>query len=152
MITFREILLGREVRIMVEHPANLSAREVFVLDDRKKMRVLHVDDDSPFLKVAKQCLEIGGEFEIDTASSVDEAFEKMRTKAYDAVVSDYQMPDKDGLDFLKELRQSGNTVPFIMFTGKGREEVAVKALNLGANQYLNKTGEPGLFSSSLLTA
>ena len=143
MITFREILLGREVRIMVEHPANLSVREAFVLDDRKKMRVLHVDDDSPFLKVAKQCLEIGGEFEIDTASSVDEAFEKMRTKAYDAVVSDYQMPDKDGLDFLKELRQSGNTVPFIMFTGKGREEVAVRALNLGANQYLNKTGESG---------
>jgi PAS domain S-box-containing protein len=53
------------------------------------------------------------------------------------------MPGKDGLQFLKELRQSGNTTPFIMFTGKGREEVAIQALNLGANQYVNKTDEPG---------
>jgi PAS domain S-box-containing protein len=51
------------------------------------------------------------------------------------------MPEKDGLEFLKDLRRKGDTIPFVMFTGKGREEVAIKALNLGANQYLNKIGE-----------
>jgi hypothetical protein len=51
------------------------------------------------------------------------------------------MPGKDGLEFLEMLRKNGNTIPFIMFTGKGREEVAIRALNLGANQYLDKTGE-----------
>ena len=61
---------------------------------------------------------------------------------YDVVVSDYQMPDKDGLEFLKELRKKGNTIPFIVFTGKGREEIAMKALNLGAAGYFNKHGEP----------
>jgi PAS domain S-box-containing protein len=78
---------------------------------------------------------------VDTASSVRKALAKLEKERYDAVVSDYQMPGKDGLEFLKELRESGNSVPFIMFTGKGREEVAIRALNLGANQYLNKTGE-----------
>jgi PAS domain S-box-containing protein len=43
---------------------------------------------------------------------------------------------------LKEIREKGNNIPFIMFTGKGREEVAISALNLGADQYLNKTGNP----------
>ena len=89
-----------------------------------KIKVLHVDDDCAFLKVAKQCSGEQGEFEVDTASSVNEAFEELMKKEYDAVVSDYQMPEKDGLEFLKELREKGNTVPFIIFTGKGREEVA----------------------------
>jgi len=107
-----------------------------------KIEVLHVDDDLVFLMVAKQCLEMQGEIEVDTASSVNEALEKLRKTDYDAIVSDYQMPDKDGLEFLKELREKGNTVPFIVFTGKGREEVAKKALNLGADQYIDKNGDP----------
>jgi len=106
------------------------------------IKVLHVDDDQGFLKVAKQCLEMQGEFEADNASSVNEALEKLNKTEYDVVVSDYQMPSKDGLEFLKELRENGNTVPFIVFTGKGREEVAIKALNLGADQYIDKHGDP----------
>lgn len=106
------------------------------------VRVLHVDDEAGFLKVAKQCLEMQGAFQVETASSVDEALKKMKKKTFDAIVSDYQMPEKDGLEFLKELRGKGNTVSFIMFTGRGREEVAIRALNLGADQYLNKTGDP----------
>jgi DNA-binding response OmpR family regulator len=57
-------------------------------------------------------------------------------------VSDYEMPKKDGLMFLKELRDRKNEIPFILFTGKGKEEVAVKALNLGADGYINKQGNP----------
>jgi PAS domain S-box-containing protein len=48
------------------------------------------------------------------------------------------MPGMDGLELLKTLRTSGNKIPFIMFTGKGREEVAMEALNRGANGYLQK--------------
>jgi PAS domain S-box-containing protein len=119
-----------------------SQAEIVIDSTEKKIRVLHVDDEPALLKVAKQCLEMQGPFRVDTASSVEEALAKLEKERYDAVVSDYQMPGKDGLEFLKELRESGNSVPFIMFTGKGREEVAIRALNLGANQYLNKTGEP----------
>ena len=127
---------------MIEHAVESSAEIVLDASQKELARVLHVDDDYSLLKVAKQCLEMQGPFQVDTASSVEEALEKMKKETYDAVVSDYQMPGKDGLEFLKELRQSGNTVPFLIFTGKGREEVAIKALNLGADQYLNKTGDP----------
>jgi PAS domain S-box-containing protein len=108
----------------------------------RPIRVLHVDDDQAFLKVAKQCLEMQGEFEVDVASSVNEALEKLEKTAYDAVVSDYQMPGKDGLQFLEELREKGNSVPFVVFTGKGREEMAIRALNLGADGYFDKMGQP----------
>ena len=52
------------------------------------------------------------------------------------------MPYKNRLDFLKELRGENNELPFILFTGKGREEVAIQALNLGADGYINKHGYP----------
>jgi PAS domain S-box-containing protein len=106
------------------------------------IRVLHVDDDKDILKVSKQCLEIQGDFLVESASSVDDALQKLKANRFDAIVADYQMPQKDGLVLLKELRQNGDNVPFIVFTGKGREEVAIRSLNLGADQYLNKTGEP----------
>jgi PAS domain S-box-containing protein len=81
-------------------------------------------------------------FDIDNATSVDEATKKMERESYDVVVSDYEMPQKNGLDFLKEIRENNNQISFILFTGKGREDVAVKALNLGADRYLNKNGSP----------
>ena len=90
----------------------------------------------------KTILVMENNFEIDNASSVDEAFKKMEQQTYDAIVSDYEMPQKNGLEFLKELREQKNEIPFIFFTGKGREEVAVKALNLGADRYINKNGSP----------
>jgi len=83
-----------------------------------------------------------GLFHVETALSVKEAQEKLKHKAYDVIVSDYQMPERNGLDFLKELRDGGNDVPFILFTEKGREEVVIKALNLGADRYCNKIGNP----------
>jgi PAS domain S-box-containing protein len=109
---------------------------------KNSIKILHVDDDPDFLKVSKQILAERGSFQVDTASSVDEAAEKMKKETYDAIVSDYQMSDTDGLQFLKELREEGNSIPFVIFTGKGREEVAIKALNLGAHGYFNKSGPP----------
>jgi len=112
-----------------------------VVDLNEKIRVLHVDDDPGLLKITKECLEMQAPVHVETALSVEEAFKKLENEKFDVIVSDYQMPFKDGLEFLKELRQRNDSIPFIIFTGKGREEVAIKALNLGANQYLNKTGD-----------
>lgn len=105
------------------------------------IHVLHVDDDSLILSTSKMILEDSGKFEVELASSVDEALKKLANQTFDAVISDYDMPKKTGLQFLEELRSQKNEIAFVMFTGKGREEVAVKALNLGADRYINKNGD-----------
>lgn len=127
---------------MVESVVQSHAEIVVGSTEKKLIRVLHVDDEPGLLKVAKQCLELQGPFQVDTAGSVEEALNKLKEKDYDTVVSDYQIPGKDGLQFLEILRKEGNATPFILFTGRGREEIAIKALNLGADQYLSKTGDP----------
>jgi PAS domain S-box-containing protein len=104
---------------------------------------LHVDDDPSLQEITKlMLLDLDSGFEIDNACCVDEALKKLTVGNYDVVVSDYEMPKKDGLQFLKMLREQNNDIPFILFTGKGREEVAIKALNSGADGYISKQGNP----------
>ena len=109
---------------------------------KSAIRILHVDDDLSLLETSKLILSIENDYEIDNVTSVDEAFKKIAQQPYDAIVSDYEMPQKNGLDFLKTLREQKNDIAFIIFTGRGREEIAVKALNLGADRYLDKNGAP----------
>ncbi|MCW4008669.1 MAG: PAS domain S-box protein [Candidatus Bathyarchaeota archaeon] len=108
----------------------------------KVIRVLHVDDDADFLAVAKQCLEEPGLFEVETALSAEEALSKLRDAEYDVIVADYKMPGKTGLELLRELRRNGNNIPFILFTCKGKEEIAIEALNSGVFRYVRKEGHP----------
>ncbi len=108
------------------------------------MRVLFVDDEPELLEQAKLFLEKDDDLlEIKTATSAEEGLDLIEDESYDAVVSDYQMPGLNGLEFLKILRGDMEVdLPFIVFTGKGREEVAMEALNLGADHYLQKRGFP----------
>ena len=106
------------------------------------LRVLYVDDEPALLEMAKLYLEMNGAFSVYTLTSAKIALDQLSTEHYDAIISDYQMPETDGIAFLKQLKASGNTTPFIIFTGKGREEVVIEALNEGADFYLQKGGEP----------
>ena len=104
---------------------------------------MHVDDDPSIRDISKLMLmDLDSSFDIDNACCVDEAYKKLSTEHYDIIISDYEMPLKNGLEFLKELREQKNDIAFIIFTGRGREDVAVKALNLGADSYINKNGSP----------
>ncbi len=106
-------------------------------DKRNVIRVLHVDDDSTIIETSKQILmDLDSCFEFDSACCVDDAFKKLAFGQYDVVISDFDMPGTNGLQFLEELREKNNETPFILFTGKGREEIAIKALNLGADAYI----------------
>ncbi|MFY9605903.1 MAG: PAS domain S-box protein [Thermoplasmata archaeon] len=106
------------------------------------IKVLLVDPEEPFLEVTKFFLLRQPGIEVETATSAKEAMAKMRSTSFDAVVSDDQMPAMDGIEFLKLLRLQGVDVPFILFTGKGREGVAMEALNNGADFYLEKGRDP----------
>jgi PAS domain S-box-containing protein len=130
----------------------VDSTELALSKKMSNIRILHVDDDSCLLEVSKQVLSMGNNFEIDDATSVDEGLKKMETIHYDAVISDYEMPVKNGLQFLQELRDQKNDIPFVLFTGKGREDVAIKALNLGSDRYINKNGSPEVVYSELADA
>ncbi len=105
-------------------------------------RILYVDDEPGLLEITKLFLERNGEIRVDTSTSAIPALPLLDSGEHDAVISDYQMPGMDGIAFLKKVRASGNKIPFILFTGKGREEVVIQALNEGADFYLQKGGDP----------
>jgi PAS domain S-box-containing protein len=100
--------------------------------------ILYVDDDVNLLNLNKIFMEKTGEFLIDTASSAPEALERIATTRYDAILSDYQMPDMDGIEFLKIVRTRHGDLPFILFTGRGREDVVIDAVNNGVDYYIQK--------------
>jgi PAS domain S-box-containing protein len=106
--------------------------------------ILYVDDEADLLDLGKIFLEEGGDMVVDTAPSAKKAMELLHTRVYDAVVSDFQMPDMDGIAFLQYIRASNGGLPVILFTGKGKEEVVIAALNNGADYYLQKGGEAEL--------
>lgn len=103
--------------------------------------VLYVDDEELLRDVTRLYLSSKG-FPTDTAESGAEALEKLKYGSYDAVVSDYQMPEMDGIALLKEVRILYPDLPFILFTGRGREEVVIEAFDCGADYYLQKGGKP----------
>lgn len=106
------------------------------------LRILSIDDEPDLLDICKRYLEDTGEFAVDTATSAAQAMEMLKTSSYDLILSDYQMAGMDGITLLKTLRGQGNTLPFILFTGRGREEVVIEALNNGADYYIQKGGDP----------
>ncbi|HEY3420750.1 MAG TPA: PAS domain S-box protein [Methanomassiliicoccales archaeon] len=106
------------------------------------IRTIYIDDEPLLLELAKDFIEDGVEFTMDTTTSVDEAIRKVMEGDYDAVICDYQMPAMNGVEFLKALRSKGDVTPFVLFTGRGREEVVIDALNNGVDFYLKKGGEP----------
>jgi len=108
------------------------------------MDILLVDDERGFLDQAEIFLENKrDEFDIYTVSSAKKGLKEIEKKEFDAIISDYQMPKINGLEFLEKIRKEKNKdLPFIIFTGKGREDVAMEALNLGADRYLQKGGSP----------
>ncbi len=104
--------------------------------------ILYVDDEPALLEIGTFFLERSGSMRVDCSDSAQDALNMIEATPYDAIVSDFQMPVMDGIAFLKVLREQHPDLPFIIFTGKSREEIVIEALNSGADYYIQKGGEP----------
>jgi PAS domain S-box-containing protein len=106
---------------------------------RESIRVLHVDDDGDLVELAADALERAADsLCVRTATSVEDALTRLETDDIDCVVSDYEMPERNGLEFLRVVRDRDPDLPFILFTGKGSEEIASEAISAGVTDYLQK--------------
>ena len=102
--------------------------------------VLHVDDDGDLLDLVETYVEARYD-DVMVATDTDPraALERFRHGgSYDCIVSDYDMPVLDGLDLLAAVREVTDRLPFILFTGKGSEEIAAEAISRGVDDYMQK--------------
>ncbi len=105
------------------------------------IRILYVDDEPELLTLGTTFLETNGDFLVEGCQSALDAVHLLKKDHYDAIISNFQMPKCDGISLLTYLREKGDEMPFIILTGKGREEVVIEALNNGADFYLEKGGD-----------
>jgi PAS domain S-box-containing protein len=107
----------------------------------EEIQVLHVDDEPDFADMAATFLEREDDhLVVDTATKVNDALDRIADTEYDCIVSDHDMPKMSGIEFLETVRQDDPDIPFILFTGRGSEEVASNAISAGVSDYLQKDG------------
>lgn len=112
-----------------------------VEDAADEVQVLHVDDDPQYTELTKTLLErVDEDIYVVGETTVVAALNRLRTGEFDCIVSDYDMPHTNGLEFLEIVREQHPDLPFILFTGKGSEEIASKAIAAGVTDYVQKTG------------
>jgi len=117
---------------------------------QKPIRILHVEDNPRAIQITQLYLERKNtDFKITAALSAKQALEKLKTEKFDVVVSDYQMPEMNGIELLEKLRQGDYKIPFIILTGEGKEKEAIEALNKGADRYIKKEGNPAVLYDTL---
>lgn len=105
----------------------------------ERIRVLHVDDDPEFAELTGGFLEREDDrLSVDVAASAAEGLERLDHDRFDCIVSDYEMPQHSGIEFLEAVRERYPDLPFVLFTGKGSEEIASDAIYAGVSDYLQK--------------
>lgn len=110
------------------------------------IEILYVEDDPGFADLTVTCLqEEGANFSITTAADAQTGLECL-TDDVDCVVSDYNMPGKNGLEFFESIRETYPGLPFILFTARAHETVVSGAQAGSAFDYLQKGGGIDTFS------
>ena len=123
------------------------------------IHILIAEDDEDDLLIFQELILEGTDWDyyyrryaeviVDSASTREDIIRKLAESKYDLFFLDYRLGESNGLDILKDIRKKGYTLPVIMLTGQGDQEVAVQAMKSGATDYLVKSG---LTSESLSKA
>lgn len=101
-----------------------------------RYKLLLVEDDSTIRNFVKTILETNG-YQILTAGNYAQGLMMFSSHLPDLVILDLGLPDRDGLDFIREVRQ-GSSVPIVVLSARSNEQDKVEALDLGANDYVTK--------------
>jgi PAS domain S-box-containing protein len=113
----------------------------------ESIRLLHVDDEPEFADLTATFLEREDDaFDVRIATSVSEAMDRLAADSFDCVVSDYDMQGRNGIEFLEAVREEYPNLPFVLYTGKGSEEVASDAISAGVTDYLQKEAGTGQYA------
>jgi PAS domain S-box-containing protein len=108
-----------------------------------QIRVLHVDDEPGFAELVAEFLERDdSRFEVTPETDPVRAMELFEERPFDAVVTDYQMPELDGIAVIERVRGLNPELPVILYTGRGSEDVASEAISAGVTDYLQKDSGP----------
>jgi two-component system KDP operon response regulator KdpE len=99
--------------------------------------LLVVDDEPPIRRLLRTSLGAEG-FEVFEADSAEKAFATIDAKKPEIVILDLGLPDLDGLDVIRRIRQSGSKLPIVVLSSRGDERGKVEALELGADDYVTK--------------
>ncbi len=121
------------------------------MENRERL-VLLVEHAQPDLDICKKAiLSQSPLYGVDVASSGQEALEKIKVNAYDVAVTDYDLPDVDGVEIVQKLHEANPNCPIIVITGKDSPDLALKVLLAGASDYLPKIGEYQKFLPRTIT-
>jgi PAS domain S-box-containing protein len=116
-----------------------DSRKPVVTADDAPIRVLHVDDETDFVDLAATSIERARDrITVLTETDAGAALDRLESDHVDCIVSDYDMPGMDGLEFLEAVRDEYPGLPFILYTGKGSEVIASEAISAGVTDYLQK--------------
>ncbi|MBF9252953.1 sigma-54-dependent Fis family transcriptional regulator [Pontibacter sp. 172403-2] len=103
-------------------------------------RILLIDDDPSFCLMLKSFLR-RQQYEVETAYSANDGLRQLKAGAFDLILTDFRLPDKDGLELLSQVRVLSD-IPVILMTHYGDIRTAVKAIKMGAFEYITKPINP----------
>lgn len=104
------------------------------------LNVLYVEDNPSDIKMIRRYFEQLDQFEVqlDSVHTAEKAVNQFANKQYNLLMLDYRLPDEDGIELLKTLKQNEVECATIMLSGKGTEEIAATSIRIGAHDYLPK--------------
>ena len=113
------------------------------------MRILIVDDHTMYRGGVRALLQQHGVGDVDECATGNDALDMARRRRYDALILDLSLPDRDGLDVLKQLKAAQPALPVLIVTMHAEEQFAVRALKAGAAGYVTKGASAGVFWSAV---
>ncbi len=129
----------KKIQTIRHHEVKHRGTEIPTLNLDKPIHILSVEDSDLDYQKIKTTVDYPKLISMDRVRDMDEAFEKLKTDAFDLIFLDYALPSSTALDFLRLMDEKGLEIPVVVITGKGDEMIASQVIQSGAYDYLPKS-------------